>query len=361
MELINMNLINIELLLSENVNVSDWCNEIIKKQENFVYNSLTTPSELNHIVKSMVQDIINYLKSQGKTKIEEINDNLKFKEALNILISYLKTHEVWKPSKDKPLTNEELEDAYNDLCITKYSKVDRKFNDPPYRDQNYALFSFNPSSNAQPDSDGFYGYIKIRGTFSRLEQAEERSKELIQYFSANQIFICEVGVPTPLQKELPKNNVIEVENPNKPEELLQYDPIRPKETLKYENLIKDQSLEEKKKINEIKQREEYLRADVAKNPNNKEPLEIYLELNQKRATASYLYTQHKEKLEEMKKLVISSRKQISDMDEKHPELKDQFMDHYNESCKNCGIDKCTDDMAVMIKNYFGEDTLKFDN
>lgn len=40
----------------------------------------------------------------------------------------------------------------------------------------------------------------------------------------------------------------------------------------------------KKQIEEIKHREELLKADVTKNPNDKDPLQKYIELNHKRAT-----------------------------------------------------------------------------
>lgn len=332
-------------LLTENISAAEWCEQVIKKQEKEVYTSLTNPRDLNHVIKSSVQSILDHLKAQGKTGMKEV-ENLKLKEALSILVPYLRKHESWKPSKAKPLTEEELEYAYSDLYVDKYIKVDRKFTDRQIRGQNYALFSFNPSNGAQPDTDGVYGFIKVRGAFNRIEEAEEKSKELIQYFSANQIFVCEIGSPTPLQHRLEnKENVVEVDHPDRDSE----------ENLKYADLVKDQTTKEKQQIEEIKKKVEYLKEDVTKDPNEKEPLQIYLELNQKRATGAYLYTQHLEKLEEMKTIVLRARKQIADMDEEYPDLKDEFMDHYRKTCEECGINQAEDNMAVMIKKYFGED------
>jgi hypothetical protein len=334
-----------DTLLTETISAVEWCEQVIKKQEKEVYTSLTNPRDLNHVVKSSVQSILDHLKAQGKTGMKEV-ENLKLKEALSILVPYLRKHESWKPSKAKPLTEEELEYAYSDLYIDKYIKVDRKFTDRQIRGQNYALFSFNPSNGAQPDTDGVYGFIKVRGAFNRIEEAEEKSKELIQYFSANQIFVCEIGSPTPLQHRLEnKENVVEVDHPDRDSE----------ENLKYADLVKDQTTKEKQQIEEIKKKVEYLKEDVTKDPNEKEPLQIYLELNQKRATGAYLYTQHLEKLEEMKTIVLRARKQIADMDEEYPDLKNEFMDHYRKTCEECGINKAEDNMAVMIKKYFGED------
>jgi hypothetical protein len=65
--------------------------------------------------------------------------------------------------------------------------------------------------------------------------------------------------------------------------------------------------------------------------------------------------QHKEKLEETKNIVLRTRTQIAEMDEKYPNLKEEFIDHYKKTCEECGINRATDDMAVMIKKYFGHD------
>jgi hypothetical protein len=332
-------------LLLPSTNVKEWCDEIIKKQETIVYSSLTSPRDLNHVVKDSIKEILDYLKSLGSIDMKTI-ENPKLKEALTILVPYLRKHEVWKPSKSKPLTEDELLYAFEDLYVDKYLKVDRKYLDNKICDQKYALFSFNPTNGCKPDDDGTYGFIKVRGAFKRLEEAEEKSKELIQYHSANQIFVCEIGAPIPLQSRIfNRENVIEVDHPDKENN----------ENLKYANLIKDQTVKEKHQIDEIKKKVEYLKEDVTKDPNEKTPLQMYLELNQKRATAAYLYTQHLSKLEEMKNIVISSRKQISDMDTEHPNLKEEYLDHYKKTCKECGIDKAEDDMAIMIKKYFGED------
>jgi hypothetical protein len=153
-----------------------------------------------------------------------------------------------------------------------------------------------------------------------------------------------VGSPVPLQQRLNEKDVVEVDNPNRDEECL-----------KYQDLVKEQSLKEKQQIEEIKKKVEYLKEDVAKDPNDKEPLGLYLQLNQKRATGAYLYTQHKEKLEEMKNIVLRSRQQISDMDKEYPNLKDEYMEHYRKTCEECGINQAEDNMAVMIKQYFGQD------
>jgi Family of unknown function (DUF5832) len=335
---------NMEDLLVESTSASKWCEAIIKKQKDLPYNSLTNPRDANCVVKDAVANILTHLKLQGKSSLKEVDDS-KVKDALKMLLTYLSGNEVTRPSKERPLTDDELDKAFSDLYVDDtYIKVDRKYADPQLRGQNYALYSFVPSRDVQPDADGVYGFIKIRGAFNRVEEAEERAKELIQYFSASKVFMCELGVPTPVKSRVESDNVLEVENPRKNADVV-----------KFTDLMKDQSADEKHQIEEIKQREEQLKEDVAKKPEDKEPIQIYLELSHKRATCAYLYTQHKNKLQETKDIIIATRKQLSDMDEKHPNLKQEYMDHYNKTCADCGIDKATDDMAVMIKKYIGED------
>lgn len=345
---------NLNDLLCGSVSAVEWCEEIIKTQKKEIYHSLTNPKDLNHIVKAEVCNIHGYFKKHGITSLADLpatKVNLRVKTALNILYNFLKSSTTWKASLEKPLTDEQLNDAFNELYINQvvdsssYIKCDRKFNDPQICGQNYALYSFNPSKGVIPDSDGIYGFIKIRGIFNRLEEADEKSKELIQYFSANQIFICKVGQPVPLQNEIKnKDNIIEIDHPDREEK-----------TAKFAELIGDQTLKEKKQIEEIKQREKLLKADVTKNPNDKDPLQKYIELNHKRATLAYMYNRYKTELEDSKNKIIISRAQIADMDAKYPNLKHEYMDHYRKASEECGIDKATDDMAVMIKTYIAED------
>jgi hypothetical protein len=322
-------------LLSENLTAQEWCQEVVSKQEQVVYNSLTSQRDFNHVVKEHIQEIINFLKVKEHNNQTYIS---KLKEALTILIDYLKSHEVWKPSKEKPLTDEELDVAYSNLYIDKFVKCDRKFNDPPIRGQNYALFSFNPTNGSNPDKDGIYGFIKMRGAFNRLEEAQEKSKELIQYFSANQIFLCEVGTPIPLQNKLnDKDSIIEVYHPDEEE--------------KYKELMKEQGLKEKKEMEEVKHKAELLLQDVKKDPTDVDPLQHYIQLKYKKADLCSKYIVRKNEMSKIKEVVIKVREELINMDKTHPNLKQEYMDHYNKTCEERGIDQTKDEMALMIKEF----------
>lgn len=320
-------------------NVEKWCEEIIEKQKGVIYNSLTSPRDLNHVVKKEVLNILNYIKTEG-SKIPEEHAK-KIQKALDILYSFLKKNEIFQCDKSPPLSGEELEKAFERLYVDNFAKVDRKFSDPPIYGQKYGLFSFNPTQGSTPDQDGIYGFIKIRGAFERMEEAQEKSKDLIQNFSANQIFTCKIGSPVPLCTKIDNENVIEISHPDQEK--------------KFEELVKSQTHKEKKEIEEIRDRVEKLKQDVAEPQGEKDPMQKYLELNQKRATGAYLFVQHSEKIEEMKQVVLKTRKQIAEMDKEHPNLRNEYLDHYRKTCEECGIDKSEDDMAIMIKKFFGED------
>jgi hypothetical protein len=337
--------VKMEKLLDINETAQTWCDAVIADQKAQSYTSLTAPHDLNHVIKSNIQCILDYLKEDNKKCMKDV-DNMKVKQALDILLKYLRENETWKPSKENPLVDVQLEKAFEDL----YIRCDRKFSDPPIRGQNYALYSFEPTKGATPDKHGLYGIIKIRGAFNRLEETEEKSKELIQYFSAHQIFVCEIGSPSPIQSEVKdKSKVIIVDNDES--------------CLKYNDLIRDPSLKEKHQIEEIKQRTAELKADVALDPADLDPLEKYIMLNTKRGTMvplfqeNYrLYQQYYKNTVKIKDVIVKTRIEIKDMDEKHPDFKDKYMEIYNKTAKERGIDKATDDMAVLIKKYIATDS-----
>lgn len=323
-------------LFTENITAQQWCEEIISRQQKVVYNSLTNPKDLNHIVNENIKELLIFRKNITENTLQDhIN---KVDESLLILYNYCKKNNCWKPSKEKPLSEDKLEEAFSELYVEKFMKCDRKYSDPPIMNQNFAIYSFNPTNGSNPDKDGTYGFIKIRGVFNRIEEAQEKAKELIQFFSANQIFVCEVGKPLPLtEKVTDDKNIIEVFHPDEEE--------------KYEKLMKEQSLKEKKVMEEIKIKSELLFEDVTKDPNDVDPLQQYIQLKYKKADLCSKYIINKKQMNEIKKVVIKTRNELTVMDEKYPELRKEYIDHYNEKCKERGIDQNSDEMALMIKEF----------
>ena len=91
----------------------------------------------------------------------------------------------WRPESGKPpLSEEEMVDAMialNDTTfVGKFAKVDRVYSDPAIPMQNISLFSFTPAKGATPNSNGVFGFGKIRGTYNTPQEAEERAEYIIR-------------------------------------------------------------------------------------------------------------------------------------------------------------------------------------
>ena len=92
-----------------------------------------------------------------------------------------------------------MEDLVDSSIAERYPKIERRYVDPPLAEQVYSLHSFIPSSGAKPDGDGVYGMVKIRGCFGTLQEATERSEDLVRsHDSYHKIYIGRVGRPLPV-------------------------------------------------------------------------------------------------------------------------------------------------------------------
>ena len=82
------------------------------------------------------------------------------------------------------LTEEEVKSAKSELIVNdfvyKFPRFERFYSDPQLQNQNYGLISFVPSKGATPDTDGDFGMLKIRGTFSTEDEAMLRAEYLIR-------------------------------------------------------------------------------------------------------------------------------------------------------------------------------------
>jgi hypothetical protein len=87
-------------------------------------------------------------------------------------------------------------------------------------------------------------------------------------------------------------------------------------------------------MEEVKHKAELLLEDVKKDPTNIDPLQHYIQLKYKKADLCSKYIIRKNEMEKIKDVVIHVRKELVDMDKNHPDLKQEYMDHYNKTCKD---------------------------
>ena len=192
---------------------------------------------------------------------------------------------------NKPvLTDEQTSAAIKDLVKTDglvvYPKEERAFCDPEIDDQDYCLVSFIPSVKAQPDKDGVFGMMKIRGTYNSLEKCDKRSEYLIKNIdSVHKIFYAGVGKPFPItvssnfSKDITK---VEIQK-------------------KIVEEIQSKEEKEKQEIADIKKREqEIIQQNKEINKPVIDPLEEYITLRVKKAQLTYTYVNTMKKLNDIK-------------------------------------------------------------
>lgn len=230
----------------------------------------------------------------------------------------------WKPDQFcEPLTTEQLSDASSVLNVT-FPKIDRVYADPVVPMQNIALFSFMPVKGATPNENGIYGFAKIRGVYPSEMEANQRAEFLIRNVdSFNTVFHTHVGRPFPVTvKSDFSAETSEID-------------IRKQATETMSSNIKSKKDDEVKIVQELKQREEALLADV-KNE-EVDPYEEYITQKVKYAQLAFTYTEHQKKMAEVKEIIIKTRHTIKELDEAHPDFRDSYFDKYKQARISAGL------------------------
>ena len=235
----------------------------------------------------------------------------------------------WRPEQGQPpLSNEETVEALKELNITsfvdRFPKVDRTFADPPVNMQNYGLFSFIPAKGSSPNENGVYGYAKIRGSYQSELEASQRAEYLIRNVdSYHKIYHTYVGRPFPLTESSSYSaDVSEVD-------------IKKDMTKNISHSIKDKKEDELKEIREIQQREKNLIEESKRE--EVDPYDEYITQKVKKAQLVFTYLEHKKKMEEVKEIIIKTRKIITEMDETHPTFNESYYEKYMQARKDAGI------------------------
>lgn len=251
---------------------------------------------------------------------------------------------TFRIAEKKDLTAEETAAAKQDLYEVDYTKkypaTERTFADPNIPGQKLCLVSFVPSVDATPDKDGVYGMIKVRGSYDTEEDASDKAEMLIRTVdSYHKIYTAFVGRPFPITTSSKwSGDVDEIDIKKKVTEIISKD-------------IKRQRQEEKKEIEDIKEREKKLMADVEK---DFDPYERYIELRVKKAQLAWTYLETRKKMDEMKESILKTREEIQELDEENPNFLSSYKDKYMEARREAGL---KDDDASFL-SYLGDDDEK---
>lgn len=241
-----------------------------------------------------------------------------------------------------PLTEEEVKSAMKELnvntFVNKFPRFEKFYADPQLQNQNYALVSFVPSKGATPDTDGVYGMLKVRGTFSSEDEAMLRAEYLIRNGdSYHSIYNTYVGRPFPLSSS--KKYITDTTDVD----------IKKKIVESTSTEIRKKRDEERQTMKEIQEREKELLADVEqKEP---DPYDSYTELMVKKAQLTWTYHQTMGKMEEMKKNIVKARAEISKMRSENEDYHTKYFDRYMDARKKAGLP--SDDDSFI--KYMAED------
>jgi hypothetical protein len=210
------------------------------------------------------------------------------------------------------------------------------------------LISFVPCADAIPNKDGIYGFCKVRGTFANIHEADQRAIELIQKVdSVHKILTVKNGSPFPIIN--PKNSTKFSESVTK---------VDVKACAKDEisRFVKMSSEEDKKVMEELKEREKQLREDVARSPEENECsiLDKYIFARKKVSDNLFVFVEHRRKLQDMKKIIQKAQEEADEIEKSNPEVLDEYKEKYALAEKQAGIDKSNDPMAKMIRQNMFE-------
>lgn len=240
-------------------------------------------------------------------------------------------NKTYKPNQGMPpLSEEEVVNAMEKLddnsFVKKFLKVERRYCDPVDQQQRIGLISFVPAKGAVPNKEGIYGFAKLRGNFPSDREASEKAESIIRNTdSYHKIYHAYVGRPFPLTLSSDYSEHTEEVD------------IRKAMTESISNNIKKLKKDEQKQIKEVEERERMLLEDCKKEEDD--PVDYYTTLKVKKAQITWTYIESQKKLEEMKNIIIKTRKEIEEMDKENPNLSKEYFDKYCEARKESGLDK----------------------
>ncbi len=249
-----------------------------------------------------------------------------------------------------PLNDAETTAAMRDLSdaniLPKYGKVERRYADPAIPGQTYSLHSWIPAKGASPNEDGIYGMLKIRGTFSSIQEMNERAEDLIRnHDSYHKIFHGFVGKPMPLTlKSDWSKDVEEID-------------IKKAVTKTVSDHVKEERMKERQQVQEIKERERNIRESVEEEATD--PYEKYTCLRVKKAQVIWGFMEHSKKVKEFREVFDKTLAEIAEYDQENPDYGDKYLERYMQARERAGIPEDRNDTSFM--KYLNHDVNDLDS
>lgn len=242
----------------------------------------------------------------------------------------------------EPLNSEELTAAHQtlvhkDFVNLQFPKTRKVRSDPEIIGQKFALISFIPSTGATPDEDGCFGVAKIRGCFNTIEDADDKSDDLIRNFdSYAEIDVVYVGKEFPVMK----NNEVYVKETRE----VDIRNIIDKTTRKY---LEEKRNKEKETIDDIKRRQKEI--EETPEQEDKESLDYYIKIRVKRANALMRKNEANAVIKQCATIIEKTGVELADIEEKHPEFTETYLERYETVLKKSGINPAENPLMSFMK------------
>jgi hypothetical protein len=292
----------------------------------------------------------NKTRNETQDKLNQTSQHREWQRENSLTSPLDRNPEVkFKLDGNIPLTEQETalatSELHDSVYISKYPQLEKRYVDPPVQGQQFCLISFVPSKTATPDSQGVYGFVKVRGSYSDIEDADKRAEELIRYTdSYHKIYTAFVGRPFPLTLSSDyseKVNSIDIKK-------------KVIETVSED--VKKKRMEEQKEIQEIQEREKALLEDVKKAPEeNKE--DYYTTLMTKKAQLSWLYLETEKKLVDMRGNICKTRHELKELDALDTTFREKYYDKYMNARRQAGLSTDKDSVDCGFMKFLVEDAV----
>ena len=250
--------------------------------------------------------------------------------------------QTWDRRGDKPPSEENVTSAVGVLVsddLASFNMRETRFCDPPIVGQGLSLFSFVPAKNAMPDTNGVFGFAKIRGCFQEEADAMDRCKYLIRDVdSYHSVQTVRTGQPFPVVADARRfsreTSTVDME----------------KETGKQlQDDVKARRDHERSEIEGIKKREAEIRGQQAAGADTggeedesssygENPLERYTTLRMKRAQLLLTLVETKAKILEIRKLAWNTIDEVNRKDAEDPTFRNDYLARIASARKEIGID-----------------------
>lgn len=212
------------------------------------------------------------------------------------------------------LTDSQVAEGMTELVkvVKGFPRLNKRYIDPPIHGQSFGLVSFIPAKGAKANEKGFYGYVKFRGNYDNISDCSNRIDHIIRNVdSTNHIHVCRVGMPVPLVTAGYAEEVDEVEVKQEVEKDISTN-------------VRTKAMEDKKEMEEIEDRAEALKRDVAE----PDPEEAYNAKRTKLAVLRWTLREHLKKADEIKELRDKCVRELVRESVDNPEWEKNHLERY---------------------------------